>query len=857
MRAVHAGPAHPAHPAGGGRGGRRHGWRTGPVLVAAALAGSLLAAPGAQAGTTPAGRPAQAAGTAVRLGWHAQARPFRLSYLGNGRELVGQTASDVAGPGGRLAYALADGSTHHATDLLRQRPVRGGTAYTVGTDEPGRTAEVAVRRTPRGLRVEWSLQPSTGVTGVFEALTGSDAEHFLGGGANALFVDLRHRIVLDKVLFAGAEVFDQCAKSSAASPFFASTRGYAIFPDTPAIGRLAFPNAADSPPDCSPANAPPCPVLTGQPDRIQLCFKADRLDYEIYAGSFSDVIASYTELAGHPAIGPPAQFALMKWRDTVHGSGEVTEDVDQFARLGIPLGTVWIDNPWELENAAPPDVGPNTSCMGTLRFDPRMFPDPAGMIDYLRSHGVHLGLWISPYVAKAANGQPCPPNDFPPGSLIPAPGDPNRDLVDFTNPAARQHWQAELERVLSMGVDMVKGDRGDGERDVEGSTFAGGPGTLVANRYPVLYQQATQQVLTKLYGQAYTELFRGGFTGSPAALHGFWLGDQRTTFLALRDTIRRGQTAWLSGSPVWGSDTGGYVVPTGATGPTPSLFVRWAQFSALSPVYEVGGRGLNATPWVYDQQTIDRFRATAILHYELFPYLYGLALRSGRTGVPITRPLGYQYPTDEAAWAADQEFLVGPDLLAAPVAADRAEQDGAAGQPTPVDVYLPAGNWIDLYTGQVLAGSRHITRLSTLDDFPLYLRAGSAIGFNGRTPDVWATPWGRNDLDRHDRAGWLYAPAAGRTDATSPYGGRLRAEQRGNRITLTLTGAPAETQLLVATPASPAAVRIDGRTAPPAGSLAELRAAGTGWTVHRGPFGGVLLKLHPVRGHSTISLTLA
>jgi alpha-D-xyloside xylohydrolase len=107
------------------------------------------------------------------------------------------------------------------------------------------------------------------------------------------------------------------------------------------------------------------------------------------------------------------------------------------------------------------------------------------------------------------------------------------------------------------------------------------------------------------------------------------------------------------------------------------------------------------------------------------------------------------------------------------------------------------------------------------------------------------------------RGGWLYAPAAGRTDATSPYGGRLRAEQRGNKITLTLHGAPAETQLLIATPASPAAVRIDGRTVPPAGSLAELRAAGTGWTVHRGPFGGMLVKLHPARGHSTVTLTLA
>jgi alpha-D-xyloside xylohydrolase len=391
---------------------------------------------------------------------------------------------------------------------------------------------------------------------------------------------------------------------------------------------------------------------------------------------------------------------------------------------------------------------------------------------------------------------------------------------------------------------------------VENITFAGGPGTLIANQYPLLYEQATRDVLRKLYGNAYTELFRGGFTGSPAVLHGFWQGDQRTTFLALRSTIRRGQSAWLSGSPVWGSDTGGYVVPTGATGPTPSLFVRWAQLSAVSPVYEVGGRGMNATPLLYDQRTIDRFRTTAILHYELFPYLYGLTQQAGRTGVPITRPVAFEYPADEAAWAADQEFLIGSDLLAAPVAADRAEADGAAGQPTPVDVYLPAGRWIDLYTGEVVAGGRHVTRMSTLDDFPLFLRAGAAIGFNGRTPDVWSTPWGVNDLDRRDRAGWLYAPAAGRTDATSPYGGRLRADRRGSQVTLRLDGAPAETQVLLATPAA-ATVRIDGRRVARAGSLDALRQAATGWTVRSGAFGGVLLKLHPRHGRTTVTVTLA
>jgi hypothetical protein len=99
----------------------------------------------------------------------------------------------------------------------------------------------------------------------------------------------------------------------------------------------------------------------------------------------------------------------------------------------------------------------------------------------------------------------------------------------------------------------------------------------------------------------------------------------------------------------------------------------------------------------------------------------------------------------------------GPDLPAAPVTADRAETDGAAGEPTPVDVYLPAGTWVDLYSGQTVTGGRTITRMTRPDEFPLVLRAGTAIGFHDRA----AGGWGTDDLFKSGLAGWIYAPGAG------------------------------------------------------------------------------------------------
>jgi alpha-D-xyloside xylohydrolase len=816
------------------------------ALVAGILAATLSAVPAqAREAGVASGSPAGA------MGWKVTPTPFRLSFLDHGRPLIAQAAGETAGPGGRMAYALADGATHRLTEVVRSIRGRGATTYIVGTDEAARTARVTVRSTPRGLRVEWQLEPSTGVTQVYEALTGDDAEHFLGGGGNFIYTDLRHRILLNKAHFTGASAVNRCNKSGMPSPFFLSSRRYAVFPDTDVIGRIAMPNAVDDPPHCS-TGPPPCPVLLGQPDRTQLCFKTNRLAYEIYAGSPADVVRAYSAKAGLPTMPPPRQFALTHWRDTVADQATVVDDVEQMLGRGIPMATEWIDNPWETSTKLPEESqNSRYACNGTLTFDTTQFPDPKKMVDDLRAKGVHLGIWISPHVKTAAADRPCPATDYPPGSFIQT-GRTDPLELDLTNPATRAHFEAKLEKLFSLGIDMVKGDRGE-EFELETSTFAGGNGVDLMNTNPSRYAESTTKVLRKLYGDQFTTLWRGGYTGMPSIVNGVWGGDPQATYDGLRHSVRRGLNSWLSGHPMWGTDTGGFN-GGGAGAPSPTLFTRWSQFSAVSPVFEVGGAGRNATPWRYDDATVTRFRADVLLHYALFPYLYGLAQRSARTGEPIARPMAFDYPGDEQAWNADQHMMVGPDLLAVPVTADRNETDAAAGQPTPVDVYLPAGRWTDLYTGEVVEGGRTIVRNSSLDDFPLYLRAGAAIGFNQRVDGVWKQPWGLGDLDRRDRTGWMYAPGDGPTVATNPVGGRMFAHSGHGTVRFALTGAPAETQVLVATKTTPRTVYIDGR--PVAASTGPLADRDVGWTMRPGPFGGILLKLRPRAGLSAVSITL-
>src|SRR5581483_6757555 len=249
-----------------------------------------------------------------------------------------------------------------------------------------------------------------------------------------------------------------------------------------------------------------------------------------------------------------------------------------------------------------------------------------------------------------------------------------RWVLPLWRPQVRRAYESRLRRAFAVGVDGVKADRGD---EVELGAHQ--------NEYPLLFARAVLAALPHAQGA----LFRSATVGSQRLVQGLWAGDQDGDWNGLQAAIRLGATAAMSGFPTWGSDVGGYR----SAGLTADVFARWAQFSAVSPVFEVGGAGQNSTPWVLGDGAMTALRDAAVLHYELFPYLYTLLTRHE----PVLRPLGYAFPHDAASWQAVFEVMVGPDLLAAPV----------VGAGTTPQVYLPPGRWIDLYAGRVVRGPRN------------------------------------------------------------------------------------------------------------------------------------------------------
>jgi len=670
-----------------------------------------------------------------------ESKPFGFSVVQDGKTVV-STASDG------LWFQLADsGEWRYLNDVISSH----GNVYTVGTNDPGRTATVTLTRRASGVRVSVAIHPTSDIGQVYTAYGATTADHFLGSGERTDGADLSGKVVQMKVGIG-------CTYVSV--PYFASTAGWGLRVSGQHVVAFAFPGSPGGGGSCETGDEQPC-TFHAETTQVGVCAKGARLVEDIYPGGFSKTLQSYYADAGRPRVPPPSELELIKWRDKVRGPGALYDDVRRLQTARIPIGWVLLDNPWEV-------------CNGDLKFDLNRFPQPAAVVRRVHDYGIRFMLWISPK-------ETCP-NGYPAVGLAGPHPRPHHEVLDLQNPAVVAEFKRRLRSLVDLGVDGFKGDRGD-EIDFEGRDLS------LTNAYPLLFERAAMDVL----GPDRGAIFRAGTQGTQAVVPGLWAGDQEGSWAGLAQAIHAGASAGASGFPTWGSDVGGYSSGGGSASLlTAELFVRWAQLGAVSPIMEVGGIGLNATPWKFGGSAMADLRTAAVLHYELFPYLYRLLQRQEQ----VLHPLGADYPADPGSWSADLELLVGPDLLAAPVTSST----------TSPSVYLPPGTWVDLFLGTTVAGGQTLTRLTPIAEFPLYVKAGAVIPFNLRT--AHGSWWGVDELTHPGRAGFLATDGA----------------------QLHLVGQPHDVQVFVSASHRPVAVTIAGR---------RVR-----WTWSDGPLPGVVVRVH-------------
>ncbi|MGW4793948.1 alpha-xylosidase [Nonomuraea sp. NPDC004297] len=558
-------------------------------------------------------------------------------------------------------------------------------------------------------------------------------------------------------------------------PFYLTNRGYGVFVNHP--GRVSFEVGSET------------------VSRVQFSAEGHDLEYLIIHGpSPADILRRYTALTGRPALPPAWSFGL--WLSTSfttdYDEATVTSFVDGMAARDLPLSVFHFDCFW---------MRRYRWC--DFEWDPEVFPDPEGMLRRLKARGLRVCLWINPYIGQASK---LFDEGAAAGHLLRRPDgtvwqddhwQAGRALVDFTSPAAREWYAGKLRGLLDMGVDAFKTDFG--ERVPTDVVYADGSDPeRMHNYYSLVYNQTVHDVLAERRGPGEAVLFARSATVGGQRLPVHWGGDCESTFEAMAESLRGGLSLGLGGFGFWSHDIGGF-----EGRPDPAVFKRWVAFGLLSSHSRLHGSGSYRVPWLFDEEpdeeAVDVLRAFTRLKARLMPYLYGAAVQAAAEGLPVMRAMPLEFPGDRGCDHLDAQYMLGPDLLVAPVLS-------ADGQ---VAYYVPDGVWTRLLDGRTVTGPGWRSERHGFDSLPLLVRPGAVLPMGARDD--------RPDYDYADGVTLdAYRMADGNTRTVTVPGldGRPAAvfevSRRGERLRARrVSGAPAAWNLRHAAAHAAAAPEID------------------------------------------------
>nr|HEV7954523.1 TIM-barrel domain-containing protein [Candidatus Acidoferrales bacterium] len=428
------------------------------------------------------------------------------------------------------------------------------------------------------------------------------------------------------------------------------------------------------------------------------------LPLDIFVVDASDpaqAMSEYAQITGHPEMPPLWALGFQQSHRTLAGADEILGIAKTYREKKFPcdtliyLGTGFTPSGWNTQN-------------GSFQFNPHVFADPKRMIDNF--HALHFHIVLHAVILTS--------------SLYGTVAD-GCALPRFDEEQAACYWDAHR-KDFALGVDGWWPDEGD---PLDAAS------RLTRIR---MYWEGSQ---IDRPNQRPFALHRNGYAGMQRYAPFLWSGDVYSTWETLKTHVPIGINTGLSGIPLWGTDTGGFVPTKELTG---ELFVRWFQFSAFCPLFRSHGRDWKLRlPWGWNTGELGPNEVSTYgdaanpdpselhnadvepicrkyleLRYRLLPYLYNAVREGHDTGLPIMRALWLHYADDPRATACGDEYLWGRDILVAPVTEKTA---------TSKNIYLPRGSWFDFWTEEKIEGGRDISRDVDLATLPLYVRTGSIV----------------------------------------------------------------------------------------------------------------------------------
>ncbi len=514
-------------------------------------------------------------------------------------------------------------------------------------------------------------------------------ERFAGTGERFAETDLRGRTILLENTDALGVNNRRAYKNV---PFYVSSRPYGLFMHTSAHVRLSLADVSTR--------------------AAQGVLDDNRLDlFIIGGGSVERVLFNYRRITGFPRKLPVWSYGIWMSRMSYFSETEVKGIAQRLREEQFPCDVLHLDTGWFAKD-----------WVCEWEFSTARFPDPPRFMRELRDEGFRVSLWQTPNIGEGNKllGTAQKNRYLAP---VKEPNEQGRSdfssqrfagQIDFSNPNAVAWYQGLLRNLLEMGAAAIKTDFG--ESVTMDADYYGMPARKLHNLYALLYQRAAYDVTEETTGDGIIWA-RAGWAGCQRyPVH--WGGDCACTWDGLAGSIRGGLHLAMSGFGFWSHDVPGFhgVPEFMNSWPSDVLYVRWTQVGVFTSHMRYHGTSPRE-PFEYPD-VADVVRRWWRLRYCLIPYLLEQAERVVDTGQALLAPLTMYHEGDPTCWIIDDQFYCGSDVLVAPIMNDVGTRK----------VYLPAGEWVDLWSGQTWSGGQWLlVERVPLEHMPVFVRKGAEV----------------------------------------------------------------------------------------------------------------------------------